>query len=175
MAARPQQKKTKRRRKDTIARARQLENGTLGLRHIGFHEFGSYEEFDKRGKLLLPDRYVIPHFPHETLYGTGGYKERYIYDHGIEYIFEAKLQNGSGSVDEKLPYLWESFLVSPYPNWIVWFDGNWFTKNPRGIAAIAWLRRRAAEAGMPGRRLDVCASDDEWVDLVARLFQQAGP
>jgi hypothetical protein len=179
MVKTPQRKKPKGRRKDTIARARQLENLTIGLRHLGFQEFGAAEfknSLKKPGTFqFLPSRYMVRDFPHETPWFTPGKKERYINDNGIEYIFEAKMQNGSGSVDEKVCLLWECFCVSSIPNWIVCFDGNWYRHDPRGIAIVAWLRRRIEDRPIDGKQFYVCANDDEWVALVHRLFQQAEP
>ena len=161
------------RKKNTVVRARQLENASLALRLIDFHEFARMADFKKAEKAgSLPNRYFVRHFPHLTILETKGYKERYIFDRGAEYVLECKFQNCSGSCDEKGPLLWESFLVSPYANWIVWFEGKWWA-TPRGLAWVHWLRRQVAERPVNGRNFYICASDNEWVSLVRQLFQQA--
>lgn len=167
--------KKPRKRKNTTSRSRLLENAIAGLRHLDFHQFKGMPEFKKAG-LELPDRYLVRNYCHPSLYGTPGKKEAYINNAGAEYILECKLQNSSGSVDEKPVYVFECFLVSPILNWIVWFDGNWWTKNERGKAAVAWLRDRAGRCCPSERAFHVCASEDEWVELVDRLFKyKAGP
>ena len=160
----------KARRKNTIARSRLLENAISGLRHRNFVEFKSHADFEKTG-LFPPTCYVIRNYPHPTLYGTPGKKEAFVFYRGARYVFEAKYQNTSGSVDEKIGTLWLSFLQSPVPNWIVWFDGNYWRKDPRGIAIIKWLRDRIREHTVGGRHLYVCASDDEWHELAQELFR----
>lgn len=65
------------RKKNTVVRARQLENASLGLRHLGFYGFANLAAFRKAQKAgPLPDRYIIGHYPHPSLFGTRGFKER---------------------------------------------------------------------------------------------------
>lgn len=159
-------------RKNTVARARLLENAISALRMLGFEVFRGQPEF-KRAGLLVPRRYIIRNCPHLSLYGTIGFKEALIHDDGHEFVFEAKLQNVGGSVDEKLPYLFECFLVSSVPDWIVWFDGNFWTKNPRALKAIEWLRIQVVSDRMPkGRHFHICGTEDEWHALALHLFKQ---
>jgi len=160
-----------RKRKSKTRRARLLENAVLGLRHVGFEFYQYASDFTKisDSPLFLPKRYLRCNYPHPPLYGTKGFKEGYIFDSGTEYILEVKYQNSSGSTDEKVPYIWEHFLVSPIPNWIVWFDGAWWLNNRRGREAVQWLRERSIQAPV-GRHLYVCATNDEWFDLTNRLF-----
>jgi hypothetical protein len=151
-------------------RSRLLENAISGLRHLDFVAYKNIDAFCHAQKIgTVPVRYLIRHYPHPSLFGTRGYKEAFIHNNGVEYIFEAKYQDFSGSVDEKAPYLFEAFLVSHVANWIVWFDGKWVT-TPRAVAAISWLRKRA-DAIIDGRQFFVCASEDEWVTLVDSLFK----
>jgi hypothetical protein len=105
------------------------------------------------------------------LYGTAGSKEAFVHcDVAGDFIFEAKYQDDSGSVDEKMPYLWEAFLKSSVNQWIIWFDGNWFLKEARGIAAVAWLKSRARERAIEGRSFYVASGNSEFYDLIGRLF-----
>ena len=124
-------------------RSRLLENAISGLRHLDFVAYKNLEAFSKaKQNGTIPARYLIRHYPHASLFGTRGYKEAFIHNNGAEYIFEAKYQDYGGSVDEKAPYLFEAFLASHVPHWIVWFDGKWVTSS-RAVAAISWLRKRA--------------------------------
>jgi len=163
--------KTKPRRKtNTTARSRLLENAINGLQHLNFELYKNTKEFEQAKQTgILPDRYIIRNYPHLSYCGTPGRKEAYIFDRSVEYIFEAKYQNTSGSVDEKLPSIWRNFLKSPVPNWIVWFDGNFWLNTERAQAAIADLRQIAKECPA-GRRFDICATDRDWIELTKKLF-----
>ena len=169
MKDRQRKKRASNKQTNTVAPSRFLENAISGLRHLDFQSYKNYKEFTDAG--TPPKRYLIRHYPHCSLFGTPGFKEAFIHNCGVEYIFEAKYQNIGGSVDEKVPYLFEAFLVSHVPNWIVWFDGNYWTKNSRAVAAIAWLRKRIAAADFGERQFFICASEDEWVALVDKLFK----
>jgi hypothetical protein len=123
-----------------------LEYARDSLRQHGFlfyENYNSYCRAKKDGSIpsRYPSRHCICNFPHETLYGTEGRKELYIYDEGNAYIVEFKFQNGSGSVDEKFPYVWEAFLASRVPYWIVVYDGHWW-KSGRGKEAVIWLKNK---------------------------------
>lgn len=162
--------------KNTVKRARLLENGINSVCMLNFHHFKGKAEFDqyRRRHGRIPSRYIIAPYPCKTIYGTPGKKECFIHADGIgDFIFEAKYQSGSGSVDEKAPYLWESFLATPY-HWIVWFDGNWFQKTDRGIAVVKWLRQRAASV-QTVKKMHIVNSDQEFRSLCMRLFGQQKP
>jgi hypothetical protein len=104
----------------------------------------------------LPDRYVVKRYPHPSLWGTPGVKEALIVSKDATYLLvpsddgftrvlmEAKWQEGAGSVDEKLPYVWLSFLESVIPNWILVLDGNYWNRNARAKAAISWAKAQVA-------------------------------
>jgi len=70
----------------------------------------------------------------------------------VRAIIEAKWQDTSGSVDEKLPYIWEAFRDSPVHNWVVVLDGRYW-KTARGNAAVNWLWMKAGK--FDGRSLHV--------------------
>ena len=136
---------------------------------LGFQIYSSISQFQKAQ--VIGDRYVIRNYPHTSLYGTPGRKEAYIVapasngfipnEHGIaEIIVEAKHQSTSGSTDEKPPHVWEAFLVSPVPNWIVIFDGPYWKstgrfEKGRGKLGVAWLQARAEARTPENRRLVV--------------------
>lgn len=149
--------------------SRLLENAALSLRMAGFVTYDNFSEYRvAKDRGILPERYFVEHYPHKALYGTVGFKEGFISHNGTEYIFEAKWQNGSGSVDEKLPYLWEHFLESPVANWIVWFDGKWW-RDKRGLRAVEWLRDRAQQCPT-ARRLIILNGKKEGLDFFAAQF-----
>lgn len=138
-----------------------LETCLEQLYQHNFHPYRSYAEF-RRAEIVSP-RYVIRNFPHASPYGTPGKKEGLIVapeatpgfferdEEGIRVVVEAKYQNSSGSVDEKIPFIWQGFLDSPILNWVVVFDGKYW-KTGRGRAAMKWLENRPVPSG---RRLHV--------------------
>lgn len=131
-----------------------LENCVDSLHLIGFQVYQSSSSFGRAQ--VVPAKYIIRCFPHESLYGTPGKKEALIVapdgvaffkpdDEGnVRVILEAKWQESSGSVDEKLPYIWEAARVSPVKNWVVVLDGRYW-KTGRGKAAVGWLVARSAD------------------------------
>jgi hypothetical protein len=153
-----------------------LEHCVGPLKYIGFHTYTN-PEFKKIA--FYPERYVVQQFPHESLYGTRGTKEAYIVaadptatfisgdDGKAHIIMEAKWQEAPGSVDEKLPYIYECFLVSPYPNWIVVFDGRYW-RTPRGKAAVMWLEAKASAA--PADRRLYVRSRDGFINLANQVW-----
>jgi len=154
--------KRRRKRKTGIGRntsraAGILENMVNNLRSHGFTIF-TYPKWRSLPENELPDDYVVRNWPHDALYGTPGKKEALIVTqrsnpNGVEYIkkenitriiLEAKYQDGSGSVDEKFPYIWEAFLISDIPNWILLYAGKFWHDTLRGKAAVKWIKDRNA-------------------------------
>ena len=168
----------KQKKRNTSRLSRLLENGIHALRLRGFEVFAGNKSLLKYQKLhgCLPPRYIVRPFTCPSLYGTPGRKEALIHcDESGDFIFEAKYQNKSGSVDEKCPYLRDSFISSPH-HWIVWFDGNWFEHSERGRAAVRWLKHEASLLTYLPRRLYVVSGNTEFYNLLDRLFPvQAKP
>jgi len=148
-----------------------LELCVKALRMKGIHAY-TRTEFKRLER--IPDRYVLTNHPHPSLYGTPGRKEAYIYLDGEEFIVETKYQAGTGSVDEKLPHVFECFLASEIANWIVVFNGRYWKNDLRGKAALKWFRnfvaeRRVLHAVPDNRKLYICSLDEfyglkEWGD-----------
>lgn len=126
----------KRASRRTSGKSQLLEQCVDALRMIGFQMYDSHPQFLKAS--VVPSRYVIKGYPHISLYGTKGRKEAFIRADGSEWILEAKWQEAAGSVDEKLPYIWQSFLASGVQHWLVVLDGRYW-KTGRGDAAARWL------------------------------------
>lgn len=155
-----------------------LEHCVQSLGALGFHEFATNGAF-KEAEVVSP-RYVIRNYPHPSLYGTRGRKEAFIVapdssgvfvpdDDGLaRIVMEAKWQEVSGSVDEKMPYVWEAFLASPVRNWIVVLDGRYW-KTDRGQAIAAWLR---AKQPVPEKRRFHVVDRRGFHDLVRRAWGQ---
>jgi hypothetical protein len=162
----------KHKKKNTASKSQLLEHTVEGLGYLDFLIYRSLADFKKQKGFpkrniisphetsVFPDcRYAIRSYPHPTIYGTPGKKEVYFQapDNGrtffvardgiIRCLIEDKFQDKSGSTDEKIPFLWESFLASPILNWIVVFGGGYW-KTPRGEAVVQNLRYRAN--GIPG-------------------------
>lgn len=152
-----------RKQRQTGGKSQLLEHAVDTFHMVGFQVYRGFGEFQRAQ--VVGDRYVIRNYPHPSLYGTPGKKEALIVvtgaagpfvpdaDGRVSIIVEAKWQQGSGSVDEKLPYVWEAFLASDVPNWIVIIDGPAW-KSVRGKAAVTWLTARAA---------DVCPDDHVFI------------
>lgn len=144
-----------RRRKRSGGKSALLEQVVESLELIAFHRYTNHAF--KRAT-VVGDRYFITHYPHPALYGGKGFKEALIVgpsqtagfvpdEKGVVYIIlEAKWQETSGSVDEKMPYIWEAFRASDIPNWVVVMDGPAW-KTERGKAAKGWLQVRSEQAG----------------------------
>jgi len=145
-------------KRQTGGKSQLLEHAVDTLHMVGFQIYRSYGEFQKAE--VVGDRYVVRNHPHPSLYCTGGKKEALVVappdggfiavDEQVRIIVEAKYQDTSGSVDEKLPYIWEAFLVSDVPNWVVILDGKYW-RTARGKAAVAWLKGRAEGYGSDDR------------------------
>lgn len=152
----------KHRGKKTGRAAGILENVVDNLRSVGFEILTRAEWLSKQDENTLPEQYVVRNWPHQSLYGGRGKKEALIVSgpckNGIKFehegekiriVVEAKYQSGSGSVDEKFPFVWESFLASEIPNWILLYDGKWWLE-PRGMAAVKWIKDRYAKTKSEG-------------------------
>jgi len=164
------------RRKRRSSKSALLEQCVEALQLVGFHIYKGNPVFKK--VTVNQTRYVVQNFPHPSLYGTRGTKEAYLVaddptgafttgdDGKAHIIMEAKWQESAGSVDEKLPYIYECFRASPYPNWIVVFDGRYW-KTPRGKAAVAWLAAKTTDIG--DRRLYVL-DRNEFIKLAKQIW-----
>lgn len=154
-----------------------LEASVDWLTAVSFEKHNSYPDFVRNGGDDI--RSIVCGWPEIGLYGTAGRKERYLIDRiprqggpfvidpddTVRVIIEAKFQATSGSVDEKLPFVFASACVSDTPNWVVIAAGaHW--QSQRGQAAIAWLK---AQPVAEGRRFYVCQSVSE----VGTLFRGA--
>ncbi len=112
----------------------QLVIGTItahGLTLVSYRDYASAP--DKYGDELL-----LRNVPYTTLYGTKGRTEFLLksnaYDLNIR--IECKWQQGAGSVDEKLPYVYLSCIEAiPENDVIILLDGNGFRSG-----AKEWLR-----------------------------------
>lgn len=136
-----------------------LENCVDTLHALGFQLYESQGQFDAAS--IRPRRYVIRNYPHPSLYGTPGRKEAFIATETEDFILEAKWQDSSGSVDEKLPYIWEAFLASRIPNWIAVFDGRYWREDARARKGVAWLTSRSTQA--PAERKFLVFSRQEFI------------
>lgn len=85
-------------------------------------------------------------------------------------IVEAKFQNSDGSVDEKIPFLWLSFLESKVPNWVIVFDGSYWMKRPKANKVLDWLRNKSLGAPT-NRRLIVVQGVKEFYPFVKKTWE----
>src|SRR5260370_20441379 len=159
----PRQTRSTRPPPNRHSRSQLLEACIDSLHALNFQIYASYAVF--KGAEIVSPRYVIRNFPHASPYGTPGKKEGLAVsaeaapgyfqsdDDGVRVVVEAKFQDSSGSVDEKIPFIWEGFLDSPILNWVVVFYGRYW-KTGRGREAVKWLKARA-DKGLPGRQMHV--------------------
>jgi PD-(D/E)XK nuclease superfamily domain len=159
-------KRRRARNKNTRRKSDELEVCCDSLVAYGFQWFGN-KGFNKLPLSDRPLRYLVRDYPHLSLYGTPGRKEGFLWDGEREWIIECKVQDGSGSVDEKFPYVFEAFLISSVANWILVHNGRWWD-TPRGRAAIQWLKRRAALP--PSGREFYVLSRDEFRNFAKRRW-----
>jgi PD-(D/E)XK nuclease superfamily protein len=122
------------------------------LAHCGFQEING-AQFSKID--VFPNRYVRTNVPYITIYGTKGFHEILIVtseqngfhfladdiDKLIKIIVECKFQSTSGSTDEKIPYILETFKNSNVRNWILVLDGAWWIKTDRGKAVVNYVKK----------------------------------
>jgi hypothetical protein len=135
----------------------------------GFQLFSNKQYLALQAVNDLPPRFVVRNYPCLTLYGTPGRREAYAVADGNEFLFEAKYQDGSGSVDEKLPFIWDSFLKSATKNLIAIFDGSHWSSE-RGVAAINYLRALANHQTPSERRMVVLVSREEVREFVKQTW-----
>jgi len=153
------------------------------LAHYGFQQINGNKLDDL---IVYPSRFVHTHSKYNTIFETVGYHEGLIvadkqngqdfleYDWlpsgRIMIVVECKFQSGSGSVDEKIPYIIESFKESQVGyNWVLVLDGNWWTKNARGQAVVQYAKVKATQFNNEERRLLVL-SRHEFKELVMRAW-----
>jgi hypothetical protein len=155
------------RKRKTSGKSQLLEHGVNTLHALGFQVYDGMPQF--RGARVVPERYVVRNYPSPTIYGTQGRKEAFIVAPGpapefvsdkdgrVRILVEAKWQEASGSVDEKMPFVWMSFIESDIRNWIVIMDGAYW-RTPRGKRVVDWMQARRAH------------SDRRWYVVTANQF-----
>jgi hypothetical protein len=161
-----------------------LEHALEQLRQNGFaHYKGRTINYVK----IFPQKYVITHAPYITIYGTKGYHEGHIVADSqngedfvpesngkIQIIIECKFQSGSGSTDEKIPYVIESFSYSDIKNWVLILNGGWWSKKGRGTAAVSYAKMQALKLSDSGKKLFV-VSRYEFTELVLNAWGNKPP
>lgn len=103
----------------------------------------TYSDFRRRGAEVTSARLLLKRVPYTTIYGSEGHTEYLLRDKeaGIEVRIECKWQQTSGSVDEKLPYLYLSCIESmPEETIIIVYGGGGWRPG-----AIPWLKKAVRE------------------------------
>lgn len=137
---------------------------------------GFYRVHWKEARDTMFDKVIVEHYPYKTIYGTRGRHEWAIITRSSSCFIECKFQDGGGSVDEKLPYMLESFKSStawqPYPlikNWIIAFEGPYWRKG-RGAAGVEWLKGRAAKFSSSRKTLVITNTMNELSSELTKRF-----
>ncbi len=123
------------------------------------HDFEvvAYSAWKKR-----PDRYgtelLLKHVPYTTIYGQKGYTEFLVKSEqlNLDIRIECKWQQSSGSVDEKLPYLYLNCIETMPETDIIVIAGGGGMKP----GAIPWLKeavrqKKYVRPGMPEKNIQV--------------------
>ncbi|MBI2355741.1 MAG: 4-diphosphocytidyl-2C-methyl-D-erythritol kinase [Candidatus Doudnabacteria bacterium] len=114
----------------------------------------AYRDWAKNSK-KYGSELLLMHVPYRTIYEHGGYTEYLLKSkkYKLSVRIECKWQQRSGSVDEKLAYLYLNALQVPEDDMIIVIDGPGFKKG-----AIQWLRnavatRKYIEQDSPEKRI----------------------
>jgi len=107
---------------------------------------------------------LLKNVPYTTIYGGSGrsefllLKNGYSLDNGIR--IECRSQQVSGSVDEKLPYLFESALAFRQHNVIIVLEGYGFKRGAR-----EWLKARCASIKYKNIRVLTFEEFKQWLQF----------
>lgn len=88
-------------------------------------------------------RLLVSSAPYTTPYKTKGRGEWLIISEEWTGHLECKHQECSGSVDEKLPYVFERVKCSNHPDFCLVLSGKFWVKSTRGHSAATWARDKA--------------------------------
>lgn len=128
----------------------QKQSESLGERTIDLFDaildipvYRSMSELKENG-LFASERYVVRQYPYKTCYGTSGRIDAMVVLGDRRIMVECKFQRTSGTTDEKLPYVFKNFESCTVCNeFILLYDGHWWTDSSKGRAAIRWAKREA--------------------------------
>lgn len=134
-----------------------FENTVKSVFQSKHYDILSYSQWNKNPDLFKRD-VLLTNVPYKTIYGHNGRTEFLILSEskGLKTRVEMKWQQTSGSVDEKLPYLYLNALFTmPESHIIIVIDGEGFKEG-----AIRWLKDSVAkkylvDPAMPEKRIDV--------------------
>jgi hypothetical protein len=116
---------------------RNLETLILPIFQNKNFEVVSYSAWSKK-KESYGDKLLLKHVPYTTIYGHPGYTEFLVRSlpHKLNVRIECKWQQSSGSVDEKLPYLYLNCIEAMPETDIIIIAGGGGMKQ----GAIPWLK-----------------------------------
>jgi len=120
------------------------------------------------GRFGVDTEYILlKNVPYTTIYGSSGrsefllLKDGYSLDNGIR--IECRSQQVNGSVDEKLPYLFESALAFRQHNVIIVLEGDGFKRGAR-----EWLKARCAAIKYKNIRVLTFEEFRQWLEFNLR-------
>ena len=145
-----------------------LEAAIRALRMKRFSVVSHDEYTTAKGDLFSGQgsRWLVKHYPYETIFGTPGRREYYIASAEWSGQLECKFQNGSGSVDEKMVYISETLRRTDERALALVYAGKYWTDKDRGASVIQWMRAEATRIRDCGKQLLVFDMDQfiEWAN-----------
>lgn len=139
-----------------------LENLVVGT--ITTHGFlvVSYKDYMKN-PVKFGEELLLRNVPYTTLYGTKGRTEFLLKStkFSLNIRIECKWQQGAGSVDEKLPYLYLSSIEAMPENEIILLvDGEGFRPGAKGWIRNIAKQRKYIPDDKPNKRITVMNSTE---------------
>lgn len=117
----------------------------LGERTIDLFELRNVPVYEKKAPTLIQPPYVVRQAPYTTCYKVDGAIDAKLYITRNRIVnIECKSQYGSGTTDEKFPYVFRCFeYARDCTEFILLYDGEHWTHSAKGRAAIQWAKEEA--------------------------------
>jgi hypothetical protein len=101
-----------------------------GFEPIHYLDFKNIQENNIEDLFNVSGKFIIRKYPYKTLLGKDGELDRVIYYSGYTVGVECRRQKTNGSVDEKIPHLYENIeKCHPTNESIILVDGTGFSKD----------------------------------------------
>jgi hypothetical protein len=117
----------------------------------------------------LYEKVLVENYPYKNIYGLNGRYEWMVRKGMTKFVLECKYQNTSGSVDEKLPYVFANLVQSSddIDGLILVHAGNYWKNSTRGQAAVEWMKQQDDKTTKELHVVDL----DGFMSLANRIFR----